>query len=1098
MENVFLKLLNMSITASWLVLAVVMLRFLLKKVPKAVNVVLWAFVGVRLICPFSFESVLSLIPSAETLPNKVMQGPSFDVNTGINFVDNTVNDYIGSHYFEGVTVPTGTGMNVMNILSTLWLIGIIGMILYAVISYVRLHIKVREGVELKDNIYLCDRISSPFILGLFRPRIFLPSSMNEADKEYVIAHEKAHLKRLDYIWKPLGFTLLTVYWFNPVMWIAYILLCRDIELACDEKVIKEMGAENKKPYSEALINCSVSRRTVSACPLAFGETGVKSRIKSVLNYKKPAFWVILIAVVSCIVVAVCFLTNPVSSNGIAEKIVNENGYTITNQEKIEVTLSIPKSSLPESIYSEEGYEFANDEVIAYKDDVTTIFLKQVRFSNEGNDNLYFCFDFSYDTPKDGGKLISPLGVGEKSSFVLYNSFVLYKKDKTMRDQNTVYDDAVQVRGQGDNNLIWFYVSTDVLRQAEGTISFDVYLNQITYLKGKEDKLDRAVSQAIFDINPQPDWSGECKAEGHIIYGVEEDGDNVTVYLCEQFSTFGFKNGYFMEMSGHRVPAVYTFVKNGSGYALLDYEYPQDGERYSDSIKELFPTQYEYRAFNPTEKDYASLWNQCVAYAEEYLDEIGREAEVRAYSEVEHTMLTDVGVAVDVSNRILENKSLSCYDSDIGYYETLENGVRYVYRTAYEKDNNLIVFTKELYGEGENGINQIIEEIKINGQTGDIVSENSYPYELPEAPQTDNTYVSPVYLDYTKAADEVRNEYSVQAIHYPVADGDEAKILVGEVYGSKLANYLDNVSWRKSTAPLEDLASPGSVEFVIDEAYRITIHKRKSGSLFAYAVVKVNSEEKHYHASYDDYEKAVAILHAPESIVTDPNEGFNSYSYISENDSAYISLNPGDKRVFFSISRLSSYLCYGTYSENDEKIMITADDMEHQYTFCKDGDNLIFVADKSSPMPEYKYDGANSTPVVCIPDGAVFEAHGYEKMYIDKIYADIDNDGIKEDCIMGYGPTSGLFTVTFTVYEEGKLEYFNIFNSSVNSLCFETADNGKVRVKGESFSVSNEDDTIIRYFDISIKDGNVVLTSDNEMMAYWGAQGVDSPHAPGKQ
>lgn len=710
MENIFLKLLNMSITASWLVMAVAVLRLLLKKAPKWINTVLWAFVGLRLVCPFSFESVLSLIPSTETIPKNVMQGPSFDVNTGINFVDNTVNDYLGSHYFEGVTVPTDTGMTTISILSVIWFIGIVAMILYAVISFLRLHKKVREGVVLKDNIWLCDRIDTPFILGLFRPRIFLPSSMNEADMEYVIAHEKAHLKRNDHWWKPLGFLLLTVYWFNPVMWLAYILLCRDIELACDEKVIKAMGAEIKKPYSEALINCSVPRKSIAACPLAFGETGVKGRIKSVLSYKKPTLWIIIIAVISCIVVGVCFLTNP---------------------------------------------------------------------------------------------------------------------------------------------------KTD--------------------LKKTNPELDKAVSQAIFEINAvtldilefksaeYPEF--ECTAEGHIIYGYEEEGDNVTVYLREQFAGFIFQNGYFVAETVHRLPAVFVFVKTDNGYTLSDYNFAEIGLAYDNSIKSLFPSEYHSRVMNVRDKDYADLWAQCVAYAKDYLKKIGREAEIRDYSEVPHTMLTDVGVSVEVSHNLTENSSFNKYNSDIGYYETLEDGVRYVYRTAYEKDKNLIVFTTELYGEGENATNQIIEKIEINGQTGDIVSQNSYPYEIPETtPEKGKSYSSD-FLNYTKATDIVRDEANITAMHYPVTKNDEAAILVGEAYGSVVADYLDNVKWKKSTAPLNSLSSPGSVEFVVDENYRITVYKRKSGSLFAYAVVKVNDEERYYHASYDDYEKAVAILHTPESITS---------------------------------------------------------------------------------------------------------------------------------------------------------------------------------------------------------------------------------------
>ena len=310
MEAIFLKILNMSITASWLVLAIVILRLILKKAPKAISVFMWALVGVRLICPFSFESILSLIPSAETVPQDIIYSEAPAIHSGVPIFNSTVNPIIS----ENLAPEVGASVNPMQIIafvaSVVWIVGIVAMLLYTVISYFRIHRKVREAVPYQDNIWLCDHIDTPFILGVIRPRIYLPSNMNEQDIEYVIAHEKAHLKRHDHWWKPLGFLLLTVYWFNPILWIAYILLCKDIELACDEKVIKDMGTEIKKPYSEALINCSVPRKMISACPLAFGEVGVKGRVKSVLNYKKPAFWIIVVAVVASIVVAVCFLTNP--------------------------------------------------------------------------------------------------------------------------------------------------------------------------------------------------------------------------------------------------------------------------------------------------------------------------------------------------------------------------------------------------------------------------------------------------------------------------------------------------------------------------------------------------------------------------------------------------------------------------------------------------------------------------------------------------------------------------------------------------------------------------------------------------------------------
>ena len=334
MSDLFLKIVNMSISASWLVVAVLILRLVLKKAPKWVNVLLWGIVAVRLICPFSFESALSLIPSAETFPEKIISGPSFDVQTGITPIDNRINDYLGDRYFEGVTVPTNNGNNVMTILTIVWIIGILLLATYTVISYWRLHRKVDTAVRYKDNIFQSENVSSPFVLGIINPRIYLPFSMNEQDMEHVVAHEQAHIRRKDHWWKPLGFLLLTIHWFNPLMWLAYVLLCRDIELACDEKVIKGLSNEQRADYTQALVARSVNRRMIAACPLAFGEVGVKERVKSVMNYKKPAFWVIIIAVIVCVGVAVCFLTNP-----------KQDSYTLR--------IVVPAGSQEEFVYTDE-------------------------------------------------------------------------------------------------------------------------------------------------------------------------------------------------------------------------------------------------------------------------------------------------------------------------------------------------------------------------------------------------------------------------------------------------------------------------------------------------------------------------------------------------------------------------------------------------------------------------------------------------------------------------------------------------------------------------------------------------------------------------
>lgn len=312
MAEIFIKLFNMSISASWLVLAVLVLRVILQRAPKTVWCVLWGLVAVRLLCPFSIESIFSLIPSAETIPEEIMYVQEPAIHSGIVALNTFVNPTLSEKLAPTPEVSVNPMQRIVLGATVCWSVGMTIMVLYGLISYVRLHRRICACVyDTQKKVWLCDYIATPFILGVFRPRIYLPSNLQDEDEVYVIAHEKAHLKRLDHWWKLLGFGLLTIYWFNPVMWIAYILFCRDMELACDEHVVKTLGAEQKKQYSEALINCSASHKMIPACPVAFGELGVKRRIKNVLHYKKPAFWIMAAAGLSCLVAALCFLTDPV-------------------------------------------------------------------------------------------------------------------------------------------------------------------------------------------------------------------------------------------------------------------------------------------------------------------------------------------------------------------------------------------------------------------------------------------------------------------------------------------------------------------------------------------------------------------------------------------------------------------------------------------------------------------------------------------------------------------------------------------------------------------------------------------------------------------
>lgn len=497
MADVFYKILQMSISASWLILAIVVLRIFMKKVPRKIICFLWALVAIRLVCPFAIESRFSLIPDTQGIftdyENQLENAGTDNVNAGLqdmsgavggaldnegaaggnadmasgklnNEIDNaagniTAGNTAGGNITGGSVsdggiaagniadknnmsgnIPNISNGNAMAVdnpdrvnngglndisggnfegnldnadnnlsgaatsdnqkaaagnpgytailagklggislgrLAFIWTAGCVILLLYAVCSYILLRRKTGAAFNNGENIYICDDIDTPFILGTLSPKIYIPSLLTEEERGYVIAHEKAHLKRLDCVWKPLGFILLAVYWFNPLSWVAYILLCRDIELACDERVIADKDIEYKKQYAMTLLNCSSPKKMVSACPLAFGEVSVKTRIKTVLNYKKPAFWLVLAAVAACVVVMVCFMTNPKSSapdnesaagenidesssaEPDSEKLVAEGGSEVINNNGWSVWFEAMQDS--SFSYSEDGIDIAYGE-----------------------------------------------------------------------------------------------------------------------------------------------------------------------------------------------------------------------------------------------------------------------------------------------------------------------------------------------------------------------------------------------------------------------------------------------------------------------------------------------------------------------------------------------------------------------------------------------------------------------------------------------------------------------------------------------------------------------------------------------------------------
>lgn len=537
----FTQVLNLSISASWLVAAIIAVRYLLKAAPKALHCALWALVAIRLLCPVSFESGLSLIPSREVIPESYLQmepaDEGFDSPVRMEIVTNP-------NYEESVRIDTETTVDrVQNFdlfATVIWLAGMGAMAVYALYSYLSIRLRVRMAGWLSKNVWECDDINSPFILGLLRPRIYLPSGLDEATKAHVLAHENAHLKRLDHIWKPLGFALLAVHWFNPVMWAAYVLLCRDIELACDERVIKNLEKPAVRAYSEALVRCSVNHKMIAACPLAFGEVGVKGRIRSMLNYKKPGFWIILIAVIVSIAVAVCFLTDPVEKPDTLKHIQEEDGCTIVSQTPETTHIDIYKDFLPAKVLNGKLHTFAEDEFILYRTDTTTIYLESARlYGNE----LMLTLNFRYEIP-ESGEILLP-----------------YQIENGGRVWTAAPPEGSDARiiQYGPDPAISIGIGMEVLKEAGEYITFDLCnMNRLTY------RADHLASVST----TEPQLDAIVNEDGYLITSNAEEQLGFMFYT--HWLPEGFESGYSFA-DGELVLAETETTKLQMKYAMLDGE-----------------------------------------------------------------------------------------------------------------------------------------------------------------------------------------------------------------------------------------------------------------------------------------------------------------------------------------------------------------------------------------------------------------------------------------------------------------------------------------------------------------------------------------------
>ena len=571
MNELFLKIINMSISASWLVLAVLILRFVLKKAPKWINVLLWGIVAIRLICPFSFESPLSLIPSAETIPLNIGMDSTPTINSGISAINNAVNPIIS----QSNTPMAGASINplqiTIGIYEYIWIFGMIALALYTAISYWRLHRKVDTAVRYKDNIFQSENVSSPFVFGIIKPRIYLPFKMNGQDLEHVVAHEHAHIRRKDHWWKPFGFLLLTIHWFNPLMWMAYVLLCRDIELACDEKVIKELGNEQRGDYTQALVACSVNRRMIAACPLTFGEVGVKERVKSVMNYKKPALWVIIIAVIVCVGVAVCFLTNP-----------KQDSYTLR--------IVVPAGSQEEFVYTDKEVSAIRNSIKIWSGDGlgdTEVILSPVNKTTETRYTATYLthgMPVEFDAEKDTWFKI---GVNMQNS--TNEDIIVY-----------VEVENVEVRIVDEINSVikWFdYTENPSAMDDESTINLPIYpdvtfsYNQAQIIASKPFDTSELTDHTIL-ITGMPIWNA---------YFADLTGDDYPE-IC---ATYTFGSGII----DSRI-IIYDYAK-GSSYELSDRGYFDFTLRLNEADGYLYVDKTKYNTDELVETGRLVFKNNCI-------------------------------------------------------------------------------------------------------------------------------------------------------------------------------------------------------------------------------------------------------------------------------------------------------------------------------------------------------------------------------------------------------------------------------------------------------------------------------------------------------
>lgn len=724
MKELFLQVVNLSLIGTYSGAIVYLARLCLKRAPKWISYRMWLVVLFRLLCPVSISSVISLLkPVGQSVPLYTRLGEgvsSFSValpaaspvleagtyGTAAQGAGETVSKGVEAiEAAGGPGAPVFLDVMIEVVLPLLWIVGVASLLLYGALSVWRVRRQVRTAIRLEGNCYETDQIETPFVFGLFRPRIYLPVGTKEEERKYILRHEQVHIRRCDPLVKWIGFFALAIHWFNPAVWGIFFLLSKDMELSCDEQVLREMGPKAKVDYGLLLLQSAV-QQSAFIQPLSFGKGYIKERIQIVMRYKKATWWTTGLAVLLAVFVLTACAVNPAeqvqpSAEGFTAETTNPSSLAKKLYEgKVEHGTDALRQveSLAECLPALSGSKWKEASVQTV-DGVNSIVL------------FYDSLDDEVEVTREDMVPIAALvfSVVEDVDKVTFAGFWARPELSSLRFEETVSRESV------DQQL-----GCDVGTYGETPEKLETLIQQLeqeTPLLQYESKDPEAVvAQAVLQESGRY-YGGECRAEGHVILEIKEEADKTTVYAIVSNSLYGFQNGIFTPMSGSgAIPTVFTLVKNKAGeYACVNQEQPMDGAYYSSSLEELFP-QTLWSRVKHADSEYQGLVRQKEEYAKAYLQQIGREAEIQEHVE---TVLPDL--PVEVSNLLLE----LCWEYPywVGTEERIEDGVRYIYETKQEKGENgpgTMVYEKRT----EDGT--LVQRVRVNGEDGSVLSGSANP------------------------------------------------------------------------------------------------------------------------------------------------------------------------------------------------------------------------------------------------------------------------------------------------------------------------------------------------------------------------------------